>query len=202
MNVRLVRRLGSLVAASAAALLLALPAAGADTPRVLVVEFDNDVNPVTQEYLQDEMHRAERDGFSAVVIEMDTPGGLGSSMREIVMTMLGLKVPVVVYVAPPGSSADSAGAVIGQAADVLAMAPQTNIGSSTPISATGENIGSDLRRKVVNDAAAYMGELAREHGRNAEAAEAMVREAANFGAREALAKNIVDVMAPNVPTLL
>jgi membrane-bound serine protease (ClpP class) len=123
-------------------------------------------------------------------------------MREIVKTMLGLKVPVVVYVAPPGSSADSAGAVIGQAADVLAMAPQTNIGSSTPISATGENIGSDLRRKVVNDAAAYMGELAREHGRNAEAAEAMVREAANFGAREALAKNIVDVMAPNVPALL
>ena len=202
MNVRLVRRLGSLVAASGAALLLALPAAGADAPRVLVVEFDNDVNPVTQEYLQDEMHRAERDGFSAVVIEMDTPGGLGSSMREIVKTMLALKVPVVVYVAPPGSSADSAGAVIGQAADVLAMAPQTNIGSSTPISATGENIGSDLRRKVVNDAAAYMGELAREHGRNAEAAEAMVREAANFGAREALAKNIVDVMAPNVPALL
>ena len=201
-NVRLVRRLGSLVAASAAALLLALPAAGADTPRVLVVEFDNDVNPVTQDYLNGEMHRAERDGFSAVVIEMDTPGGLGSSMREIVKTMLGLKVPVVVYVAPPGSSADSAGAVIGQAADVLAMAPQTNIGSSTPISATGENIGSDLRRKVVNDAAAYMGELAREHGRNAEAAEAMVREAANFGAREALAKNIIDVMAPNVPTLL
>jgi membrane-bound serine protease (ClpP class) len=201
-NVRLVRRLGSLVAASAAALLLALPASGSDAHRVLVVEFDNDVNPVTQDYLNGEMHRAERDGFSAVVIEMDTPGGLGSSMREIVKTMLALKVPVVVYVAPPGSSADSAGAVIGQAADVLAMAPQTNIGSSTPISATGENIGSDLRRKVVNDAAAYMGELAREHGRNAEAAEAMVREAANFGAREALAKNIIDVMAPNVPTLL
>ena len=93
MNVRLVRRLGSLVAASAAALLLALPAAGADAPRVLVVEFDNDVNPVTQDYLNGEMHRAERDGFSAVVIEMDTPGGLGSSMREIVKTMLALKVP-------------------------------------------------------------------------------------------------------------
>ena len=90
-DARPVRALGTLLAAAAAALLLALPAAGA-TPRVLVVEFDNDVNPVTQDYLQDEMHRAERDGFAAVVIEMDTPGGLGSSMREIVKTMLSLEV--------------------------------------------------------------------------------------------------------------
>ena len=201
MDARLARALWFLLAA-AAALLFALPAASADTPRVLVVEFDNDVNPVTQDFLQDEMHRAEREKLSAVVIEMDTPGGLGSSMREIVKTMLALKVPVVVYVAPPGSSADSAGAVIGQAADVLAMAPQTNIGSSTPISATGENLGKDLRKKVINDAAAYIAELAREHGRNADAAEAMVRDAANFGAREALAKGVVDVMAPNVPALL
>ena len=86
------RALGTLLAAVAAALLLALPAAGA-APRVLVVEFDNDVNPVTQDYLQDEMHRAERGGFAAVVIEMDTPGGLGSSMREIVKTMLSLEGP-------------------------------------------------------------------------------------------------------------
>ena len=200
-DARLARALWFLLAA-AAALLFALPAASADTPRVLVVEFDNDVNPVTQDFLQDEMHRAEREKLSAVVIEMDTPGGLGSSMREIVKTMLALEVPVVVYVAPPGSSADSAGAVIGQAADVLAMAPQTNIGSSTPISATGENLGKDLRKKVINDAAAYIAELAREHGRNADAAEAMVRDAANFGAREALAKGVVDVMAPNVPALL
>jgi membrane-bound serine protease (ClpP class) len=92
--------------------------------------------------------------------------------------------------------------VIGQAADVLAMAPQTNIGSSTPISATGENLGSDLRKKVINDAAAYIAELAREHGRNAEAAEAMVRDAANYGAREALELNVIDVIAPTVPELL
>ena len=206
-DARFVRALWCLFAAGVAALLLALPAAVAaspspDKPRVLVVEFDNDVNPVTQDYLQGEMHRAERDGFSAVVIEMDTPGGLGSSMREIVKTMLALKVPVIVFVAPPGSSADSAGAVIGQAADVLAMAPQTNIGSSTPISATGGNLGKDLRKKVINDAAAYIAELAREHGRNADAAEAMVRDAANFGAREALAKGVVDVMAPTIPALL
>ena len=200
-DARLARAVGALFAAAFAALLISSSATAANG-RVLVVEFDNDVNPVTQDYLQDEMQRAEDDGYEAVVVEMDTPGGLGSSMREIVKSMLALEIPVVVYVAPPGSSADSAGAVIGQAADVLAMAPQTNIGSSTPISATGENLGSDLRKKVINDAAAYIAELAREHGRNAEAAEAMVRDAANYGAREALELNVIDVIAPTVPELL
>jgi membrane-bound serine protease (ClpP class) len=185
----------------AAVLALAAPAATGD-PRVLVAEFDNDVNPVTQDFLQDTMERGVEEGYNAVVIEMDTPGGLGSSMRAIVKSMLALPIPVIVYVAPPGSSADSAGAVIGQAADVLAMAPQTNIGSSTPISTSGQDLSEDLRRKVVNDAAAYVSELAREHGRNAAAAEAMVRQAANYGAREALQKNIVDVIAPTLPVLL
>ena len=202
MDARLARVLGSLFAAAAAALLLALPSAAVTQQRVLVVEFDNDVNPVTQDYLQGEMQRAEDDGYAAVVIEMDTPGGLGSSMREIVKTMLRLEVPVIVYVAPPGSSADSAGAVIGQAADILAMAPQTNIGSSTPISATGGELGKDLRKKVINDAAAYIAELAREHGRNAAAAESMVRDAANFGARDAAERHVVDLVAPDLESLL
>lgn len=183
--------------------LLALAApAGAAAPRVLVAEFDNDVNPVTQDFLQDAMRRGVDDGYSAVVIEMDTPGGLGSSMRDIVKSALALRIPVIVYVAPSGSSADSAGAVIGQAADVLAMAPQTNIGSSTPISTSGQDFSKDLRRKIVNDAAAYVSELAREHGRNAAAAAAMVRQAANYGAREALERRIVDVVAPTLPDLL
>jgi membrane-bound serine protease (ClpP class) len=190
------------LAAAGLALAGAAPVAAADAPRVLAASFDNDVNPVTQDYLQDAMRRAVSDGYDAVVIEMDTPGGLGSSMREIVKTMLALPIPVIVYVAPPGSSADSAGAVIGQAADVLAMAPQTNIGSSTPISATGEELSKDLRKKVVNDAAAYVAELAREHGRNARAAEAMVRTAANYGAREALARNVVDEVSPTLGALL
>ena len=110
--------------------------------RVLVAEFKNDVNPVTQDYLLGAIERGEQEGFAAVVIEMDTPGGLGSSMREIVKGILAAKVPVVVYVAPGGSSADSAGAVIGMAADVLAMAPQTNIGSSTPILAASRRSAS------------------------------------------------------------
>ncbi len=176
--------------------------ADAARPKVLVAAFDNDVNPVTQGYLQDQVRRAERDGYAALVVELDTPGGLGSSMRKIVKSFLAAKVPVIVWVAPPGSSADSAGAVIGQAADVLAMAPQTNIGSSTPITTSGQDFSKDLRRKVVNDAAAYMAELAREHGRNAQAAEAMVRQAANYGARDAAARSIVDVVAATLPGLL
>jgi membrane-bound serine protease (ClpP class) len=189
------------LAALAAAAAFSASASAAAPPKVLVAEFENDVNPVTQEYLLDAIERGEKDGFAAVVIEMDTPGGLGSAMRDIVKAILAAKVPVIVYVAPSGASADSAGAVIGMAADVLAMAPQTNIGSSTPVSIGGEDISKDLRRKVVNDAAAYIGELAREHDRNVQVARRMVTVATNLGAREALRQNVVDVLAKDYPDL-
>ncbi len=184
-------------------LLLAGSGSGAAVgPRVLVASLDDDINPVSQAYLTDQVERARTGGYDALVVTLDTPGGLGTSMRSIVKSFLASPVPVIVYVSPAGSSADSAGAVIGQAADVLAMAPQTNIGSSTPITTSGQDFSKDLRRKVVNDAAAYTAELAREHGRNARAAEAMVRTAANYGAREAAARNLVDVVAPTLPALL
>ena len=203
MGASLVRSLAvALVAAAAALVLAAGGAAGADEPRVLLVEFANDVNPVTQDYVVDAIERGEEEGFRAVIVELDTPGGLSSSMRNIVKSMLAADVPVVVWVAPQGSSADSAGAVIGMASDVLAMAPQTNIGSSTPISTSGEDFSEDLRRKIVNDAAAYIGELAREHDRNVAEAEKMVREASNLGAREAVAKNVADLIAADLPELL
>jgi membrane-bound serine protease (ClpP class) len=190
------------LAAAAGALLLSMPATAAAAPRVLAVEFENDVNPVTQDYLVDAIERGEDERAAAVVILMDTPGGLASSMRGIVKAILAAKVPVVVYVSPPGSSADSAGAVIGMAADVLAMSPQTNIGSSTPVSLGGEDISDDLRRKIVNDAAAYIGELAREHGRNVAEARRMVREGSNLGAREAVEQNVAELVAPDLATLL
>jgi membrane-bound serine protease (ClpP class) len=203
-NAPLLRGLVLTLLAVAGALLLALPLTAAEPQgrHVLAVEFENDVNPVTQDYLLDAIERGERERAAAVVIVMDTPGGLSSSMREIVKAMLAAKVPVVVYVAPPGSSAGSAGAVIGMAADVLAMAPQTNIGSSTPIDISGDDLGEDLRRKIVNDAAAYIGELAREHGRNVREARRMVTVGSNLGAREAVAKDVADLVAPDLPTLL
>lgn len=195
---------GFLLLSLAVAALAAAPYGSAQDgrPRVLAVHLDNDINPVTQEYVENAVARAEDEGMAALVLVLDTPGGLASSMRGIVKAFLAAEVPIVVYVAPPGSSADSAGAVITMAADVAAMAPQTNIGSSTPISLGGEDISKDLRRKVVNDAAAYVGELAREHGRNAGAAERMVTEAANFGAREAKAIGLVEAVSPTLPALL
>lgn len=203
MNAPLTRGLLLSLAGIAAVLLLSGSATAAASPgRVLAAEFHSDVNPVTRDFLVGAIHRAERDGNVALVIEMDTPGGLGSSMRSIVKAILAAKVPVIVYVSPPGSSADSAGAVIGEAADVLAMAPQTNIGSSTPITTNGQDFSKDLRRKIVNDAAAYIGELAREHGRNAALAEQMVRAASNYGATAALRLDVVDAVAPSLPALL
>ncbi len=183
------------------AALLAAPAGAADG-RVLAVEFENDVNPVTAGYVIEEIERANDEGFSAVVILLDTPGGLASAMNDIVKAELASKIPVVVYVSPDGARAASAGVWIGQAADVLAMAPQTNIGSSTPINVGGEDIQEDLRRKVVNDAAASLRALAREHDRNVQWADRAVREASNLNAREALDQNVIDVVAPTLPALL
>jgi membrane-bound serine protease (ClpP class) len=179
-----------------------VPAANAATPKVLAIEFDNDVNPVTADYVVDNIHRANADGYSAVVILLDTPGGLSDAMKDIYQAELASKIPVIVYVYPEGARAASAGVWIGQAADILAMAPQTNIGSSTPINVGGEDIQRDLRRKVVNDAAASLRTLAREHGRNAKWADAAVRRASNVGAREALRLNVIDVVAPTLPALL
>jgi membrane-bound serine protease (ClpP class) len=187
-----------------AVFLLALlsPAAAAAAPRVLAIQFDADVNPVTQDWLNNQLGRAQSDGYDAAVILLDTPGGLSESMRKIVQRELSLRIPVIVYVTPHGARAASAGVWIGQAADLLAMAPETNIGSSTPIEGNGQNIGGDLRRKVVNDAAASLRGLAQSHGRNAKWADAAVRRASNLTASEALQMHVVDVVAPTLPALL
>jgi membrane-bound serine protease (ClpP class) len=187
---------------TALAVALLVPATAAAAPRVLAVEFDNDVNPVTADYVIDQIKRANEDRYNAVVILLDTPGCLSDARKDIYEAELASKVPVIVYVYPEGARAASAGVWIGQAADILAMAPQTNIGSSTPISVGGEDIQKDLRNKVVNDAAASLRALAREHGRNVQWADDAVRKASNLGAREALERNVIDVVAPDLPTLL
>jgi membrane-bound serine protease (ClpP class) len=180
----------------------ALPATAAASPKVLAIHYTADVNPVTQDWLNHQLSRAQSQGYSAAVIVLDTPGGLEESMRKIVQRELSLRIPVIVYVAPNGARAASAGVWISEAADLLAMAPQTNIGSSTPINGNGQNIGSDLRRKVVNDAAASLRGLAKTHGRNAKWADAAVRKASNLDAQEALREHVIDVVAPTLPALL
>jgi membrane-bound serine protease (ClpP class) len=196
------RALLTALASLGLALVLAGSASAQDGPRVLAIEFENDVNPVTADYVIDEIENAEEEGYAAVVILLDTPGGLSESMRDIYKKELASPLPVIVYVSPGGARAASAGVWIGQAADILAMAPQTNIGSSTPISVGGENIQKDLRRKVVNDAVASLKSLAETHGRNVAWVERAVREAANLTASEALAQNVIDVVAPDLTTLL
>ncbi len=189
----------SLILASVVAL-LAVSSAQAGNGKVLAVKFDADVNPVTQKWLSDRIDEGAK--YDALVILLDTPGGLDESMRKIVQDELAAKEPIVVYVAPNGARAASAGVWISEAADVLAMSPVSNIGSSTPITGNGQNIGSDLKRKIVNDAAASLRNLASAHGRNAKWADLAVRKASNLTAPEALRMNVVDLVAPNLPTLL
>jgi membrane-bound serine protease (ClpP class) len=194
------------VVAAVAAIALAVESGAVwaqdERPRVLAVEFANDVNPVTADYLIDAIERGEEEEYAAVVLLTDTPGGLDTAMRDIIQKELDAKVPVVLYVAPQGARAASAGAFLAMAADVAAMSPQTSIGSSTPINVSGEEIPEDLRKKVVNDAASLIRELAAEHGRNADIAEDFVRDADNLGAREALEEDVVDVVADDLPALL
>jgi membrane-bound serine protease (ClpP class) len=163
------------------------------------------VNPTLAHYVTRSIDQAERDGAGAVVIALDTPGGLDSSMRQIIQRILAAQVPVVVYVAPPGARAGSAGVYVTYAAHVAAMAPNTNIGSATPV-AMGEGgeqqMSPEMRAKVTNDATAYIRSLAEQRGRNADWAEKAVREGANITAQEALSTGVVDIIAADVPDLL
>jgi membrane-bound serine protease (ClpP class) len=189
---------------SIAVLLVSSPAIGAGRaqPRVLAVKFALDVSPPTADYVISEINHAASAGYDAVVILLDTPGGLSDSMRKIYQKELSSKVPVIVYVSPDGARAASAGVWIGEAADVLAMSPVSNIGSSTPIDSSGANLGSDLRKKVINDAAASIAVLAATHKRNAVWPVRMVRKASNLTATQALHQNVVDAIAPSLPALL
>jgi membrane-bound serine protease (ClpP class) len=186
--------------------LVVAASAGAATSgkRVLAIKFgpDLEVNPVTQDYLTSKLSKAAHDHYDAAVILLDTPGGLSTSMKTIYTAELNAKLPVIVYVSPDGARAASAGVWISQAADVLAMAPTTNIGSSTPIDSSGQNLGSDLRRKVINDAAASLTALAAAHKRNTTWPGRAVRVASNLTAQQALKLNVIDVVAPSLPALL
>jgi membrane-bound serine protease (ClpP class) len=193
----------ALLASLAAALAVpALAPASPSHPRVLAIHFELEVNPVTSSYLDHELDRAQKDGYDAAVIVIDTPGGLSESMRKIVKTEIASKIPVIAYVSPSGARSASAGVWITEAADVAAMAPATNIGSSTPIDSSGQNLGSDLRRKVINDAVASLASLMRFHHRNASWAAKAVRQASNLDETEAKRQDVVDVLAPTLPALL
>lgn len=194
----------AVLVALAALILVGTAAGAASQKRVLAIRFgpDLDINPVTQDYLTNELARAASDHYDAAVILLDTPGGLSTSMKTIYNAELNSKIPVIVYVSPNGARAASAGVWLSQAADVLAMAPTTNIGSSTPIDSSGANLGSDLRRKVINDSVASLTALAEAHHRNTQWPAKAVRVASNLTASQALKMNVIDMIAPTLPALL
>jgi membrane-bound serine protease (ClpP class) len=183
------------------ALLLPLHATAA-TPHVEQADLTGDINTIMAAYISSAVARAETDRADALLIVMNTPGGISTSMDDIVTSLLNSKVPVIVYVYPSGARAASAGLFVAQAADVLAMAPGTNIGSAHPIQATGADITGDLGAKVLNDAVTRVRNLASIHGRNADWAEQAVRNSVNINAEEAVRLHVADLEAPDPAALL
>ncbi len=170
---------------------------------VHILTADAEVNPVLEGYIDRGIDEAERTDARAVVIKLDTPGGLSSSMEEIIQRIQSSKVPVIVYVSPSGGKAASAGTFITMSAHVAAMAPGTRIGAAHPVAGgTGGDIEGDLGTKIENDAAAYARSIAEERGRNAEWAEDAVRRSVSASTNEAVELNIVDFAAEDVDDLL
>ena len=177
-------------------------AARAQAPHILLLNVSGIINPVKHRYISRAIEQAVEDRSAMVVIELDTPGGLLSSTRDIVQSLLDTPVPVAVYVSPQGARAGSAGTFITAAANFAVMAPGTNIGAATPVSATGGDLEETLASKVENDAAALIRSIAQERGRNEDKLEETVREAASFSAKEAVEFNIVDFIAEDLDDLL
>jgi membrane-bound serine protease (ClpP class) len=178
------------------------PAVGAAPAPVAVIEMEGAITPVTVRLVSAAVDRAQAEHAQALVIQLDTPGGLERSMRSIVQAILNSEVPVIVYVAPTGGRAASAGVFITMAAHVAAMAPATNIGAAHPVSVGGGGPDKEMMKKIENDAAAFARTIATERGRNAEWAEKAVRSSVSVTEREAVKLKIVDLVADNLPDLL
>ena len=197
-----------------------LPGYSADNP-VVVLTIDAAIGPATDDYIQRGIESAALSHAELVVIRMDTPGGLDSSMRRIIKNITSSAVPIVTYVAPTGARAASAGTFILYASHIAAMAPGTNLGAATPVQigglplptpdpGSGEkeqekapvDLGDTAKRKAVNDAVAYIRGLAQLRGRNQEWAEKAVREAASLPASDALKANVIDLMAGSIEELM
>jgi membrane-bound serine protease (ClpP class) len=166
-----------------------------------MVKVNGPVNPITADYLFRNLKESASRSDTLLLVEMDTPGGLDSAMREIVKDIFASKVPVIVYVAPAGARAASAGAVIALAADICAMAPGTNIGAAHPVTIGGAP-DKVMENKMVNDAEAYIEGIARKRGRNAVIAQQMVRDSTSLTAEKALAENVIDLIASDRQDLL
>jgi len=194
-------RAGLTALATIIAILLPVAVWAAPAP-VATIEIEGVISPVTLRLVGLAIDRAQAERAQALVILLDTPGGLERSMRAIVQRMMNAEVPVVVFVAPTGARAASAGVFITMAGHVAAMAPATNIGAASPVSVGGGGTDKTMMKKVENDAAAFIRTVAIERGRNADWAEKAVRQAVAVTEREALKLNVIDLVADSLPDLL
>jgi len=194
------RRAAGTLAGLVLSLIAAAPVAAEPTP-VSLIHIDGVINPVTMRLVELAIDRAQAQRSQALIIELDTPGGLERSMRGIVQRMLNAELPVIVYVAPTGARAASAGVFITMAAHVAAMAPATNIGAAHPVALSG-GVDKESMKKIENDAAAFIRTVALERGRNADWAEKAVRQSVSITEREAVQLKVVDLIAASVPELL
>jgi membrane-bound serine protease (ClpP class) len=197
--IRILLLLGLVITAS-----IAIEAEAASS-RIDVLHAEGVINPVLVDYIERGIEQAEEDNAMAIIIQMDTPGGLDTSMRDIVKDIVNARVPVVVYVSPAGARAASAGVFITMAAHVAVMAPNTAIGAAHPVSigAEGEEgMSTTMEEKVVNDAAAYIRSIAEAHGRNMEWGEKAVRESVSATEQEALELNVIDMVAADLDSLV
>lgn len=194
---------GALVAGICLSISRAVPASEEEAaPQVVRIRVDSIIHPVAAEFVVESLATADQQEADAFIIELSTPGGLLTSTRDIFTAMMGASTPVVVFVAPSGAQAASAGFFLLMAADVAAMAPGTNTGAAHPVAGSGEDIEGDMGEKVEEDAAATIRSLASRNGRNAELAEAAVVESKSFTEYEALDNGLIDLIAEDTGDLL
>ena len=174
----------------------------AGSATVELIRIDGSINPAVAHYVEDTIASAHLSGARALIIQLDTPGGLMTSAERIVKDMFASEVPVIVYVAPAGASAASAGTFVTEAANIAVMAPGTTIGAAHPVNDTGGDIKGVMGMKVENFAAAFAREIAHQRGRNEDWIEKAVRQSAAIGEREALQSKVIDVVASSLPDLL
>ena len=171
-------------------------------PHVDVIDIDGSINPAVDDFIRESIGRAKSNGARALIIRMDTPGGLLSSTRTIVKEMLGAPVPVMVYIGPAGAGAGSAGVFITMAAHVAAMAPGTNIGAAHPVAGGGQEVKGVMGEKIENFTASFSESIAQKRGRNTEWAIQAVRKSVAITEKEALKINVIDIVAKDIDDLL
>jgi membrane-bound serine protease (ClpP class) len=178
-------------------LVICLLLCSAASGEILKIVVDDTIQPITEEYISRAIDEAARRNDQAVLIEINTPGGLVESTRKIIEKITNSSVPVIIYVTPSGSRAASAGFFILESADIAAMAPGTNTGAAHPVVMGGGNLDDVMKQKMENDAAALMRSVAARRGRNVQVAESTVRESKSFTEQEALAQHLIDYVASN-----